>query len=112
MFILSSALSTAPLRGVRRFLAGLSSLQRALSNRMAVRELAQLDDHALKDIGLTRSDVQGALGVSLLHDPSCVLSGIAGSGHGRGMQASRAPEASLAPASDMRRAVTTGQVCC
>ncbi|MCO4053906.1 MAG: DUF1127 domain-containing protein [Bosea sp.] len=89
MLILSSVLSAAPLRGARRLLVGLASLRRALSNRMAVRELAHLDDHALKDIGLTRSDVNGALGVSMLSDPSSVLADIAGSGHGRAMQAPR-----------------------
>lgn len=57
-------------------------LSRAIANRMAVRELAQLDDHALKDIGLTRSDVQGALGVSWTDDPSRVLGSIAGTSHG------------------------------
>jgi uncharacterized protein YjiS (DUF1127 family) len=112
MLILSSVLSAAPLRGARRLLAGLSGFQRALSNRMAVRELAHLDDHALKDIGLTRSDVQGALEVSLRQDPSCVLTGIAGSGHGRAMQAPRAPVTSPSNGPDPRHAATPGQLCC
>jgi hypothetical protein len=36
-------------------------------------QLAEFDDHMLKDIGLTRSDVEGALAEPLLHNPSQVL---------------------------------------
>ena len=46
----------------------------ALRNRLAVQRLRDLDDRALKDIGLVRSDVAGALAAPLHVDPSSVLS--------------------------------------
>ena len=49
----------------------------ALANRQAAKELTQWDDAALKDIGLTRSDVRGALAESFLEDPTLHLSMIA-----------------------------------
>jgi uncharacterized protein YjiS (DUF1127 family) len=58
-----------------------AALLRALRHRREITRLAGLDDHQLKDIGLTRTDVNGALAVSLLDDPSHVLCDIAGTGH-------------------------------
>ena len=49
-------------------------LWRALRNRREVHRLADLDDRALKDIGLLRSDVEGALLEPFHKDPSRVLS--------------------------------------
>jgi len=89
MFVLSSALSVsrATLSNLHRVTsAGLvraGKLVRTLRNRHEVRKLAELDERSLKDIGLTRSDVQGALAASLLSDPSLFLGGIAGMEHGR-----------------------------
>ncbi len=45
----------------------------ALSHRRAVKRLCAWDDRMLKDIGLTRSDVIGALSERLSRDPSAVL---------------------------------------
>ena len=45
-----------------------------LRNRLAVQRLADLDDRALKDIGLVRSDVAGALAAPFHVDPSAILS--------------------------------------
>ena len=93
MIILSSALSVsaAALVGLRRVigtgLARAGKLVRALRNRREIRQLAELDEHALKDIGLTRNDVQGALGASLMSDPSLILGDIAGMDHGRAARA-------------------------
>ena len=47
---------------------------RALRHRREVLRLADLDDRALKDIGLLRADVEGALLEPLYKDPSKVLS--------------------------------------
>lgn len=46
---------------------------RALRNRSEVRKLADFDDHMLRDIGLTRGDLDGALGEPLHFDPSVLL---------------------------------------
>lgn len=46
---------------------------KAWRHRREVMRLADLDDHLLKDIGLTRSQVSGALARPLLADPSRVL---------------------------------------
>ncbi len=64
-----------------------SCVLRAIANRREITQLTHLDEHALKDIGLTRSDVRGALEVSLLDDPSRVLMDIAGAEHGAAARA-------------------------
>jgi len=51
----------------------LTNLFVALKHRREVRHLAELDDRMLADIGLTRSDVTGALGEPLTRNPSWVL---------------------------------------
>jgi uncharacterized protein YjiS (DUF1127 family) len=55
----------------------------AVKNRLEVRELYQLDDRALKDIGLMRADVDAALGLPLHLDPSRHLVDVAGDKRGR-----------------------------
>lgn len=93
MIILSSVLPVASsaLRAVRQIAVAVAApvvgLARTLQNRREITALAQLDDHALKDIGLTRTDVHGALAVSVLEDPSHVLKDIAGAGHRQSIQA-------------------------
>jgi uncharacterized protein YjiS (DUF1127 family) len=52
----------------------------AVKNRLEVRELYQLDDRALKDIGLMRADVTAALDMPLHRDPSLHLVDVAGEG--------------------------------
>jgi uncharacterized protein YjiS (DUF1127 family) len=50
----------------------------SLKNRREVRQLGELDDRALKDIGLMRTDVQAALSSPLHLDPSLHLVDVAG----------------------------------
>jgi uncharacterized protein YjiS (DUF1127 family) len=46
---------------------------RSLKHRRDVIALGALDDRSLKDIGLVRSDIAGALATSYFDDPSLVL---------------------------------------
>jgi uncharacterized protein YjiS (DUF1127 family) len=48
-------------------------LARALKHRREVIALGAMDEWALKDIGLVRTDISGALASSYLADPSLVL---------------------------------------
>jgi uncharacterized protein YjiS (DUF1127 family) len=56
----------APVRGV-------VAITRKLQHRSQVRALTYLSDHQLKDVGLTRGEVAGALAVGWLEDPSAML---------------------------------------
>jgi uncharacterized protein YjiS (DUF1127 family) len=66
---LGTALARAALGIVRRT----GAVLKALRHRREVLRLADLDDRTLKDIGLLRSDVEGALLAPLHEDPSKVL---------------------------------------
>ncbi len=59
--------------GLAPIVAQLSRLVVAFQNRQAVKSLAELDERALHDIGLVRSDVLGALETPYHRDPSSVL---------------------------------------
>lgn len=93
MIMLSAALpaASAAVAALRRATAAGSKqvglVLRAWRHRREITRLAELDEHHLKDIGLSRTDVTGALAVSLLDDPSRVLCGIAGASHGQAAQA-------------------------
>jgi uncharacterized protein YjiS (DUF1127 family) len=65
------ALAGIVVRTVKRTLA-------ALKSRYQVAQLSDLDDRALKDIGLIRSDVHAALAEPLFCDPSHHLIEVAG----------------------------------
>ncbi len=52
---------------------GVKTLIRAIRNRRAILRLSELDERDLKDIGLVRSDVEGALATSWFNDPSSIL---------------------------------------
>ena len=49
-----------------------------LKHRQQIASLAQLDDRALKDIGLMRTDVRAALSSPFYRDPSVQLISVAG----------------------------------
>lgn len=53
--------------------AGTVQFVRAIAHRREVMRLGELDERGLKDIGLVRSDIDGALATSWLDDPSAVL---------------------------------------
>jgi uncharacterized protein YjiS (DUF1127 family) len=77
MTIAAKSLSSVS-AGVRRVatigFVGTIQLVRALAHRREVMRLsAELDERGLKDIGLVRSDIDGALAASWLDDPSAVL---------------------------------------
>lgn len=68
-FLLPLCLSAA--KGVRRFVT-------VIQNRRQARELSRWDDRALKDIGLSRSDLSGAFSLPLRMDPTLHLAQLAG----------------------------------
>lgn len=49
------------------------AIVKALIHRREILRLGELDERGLKDIGLVRSDLDGALAVSWLSDPSVIL---------------------------------------
>ena len=57
----------------RKLVAYVQQIWRSYHNRRAIGRLMALDAHELGDIGLTRSDVAGALALPLSHDPSAHL---------------------------------------
>ena len=70
----SADLGTAFGRAALGIVRHSGTVLKALRHRREVLRLAELDDRALKDIGLLRSDVEGALLAPLHEDPSKVLS--------------------------------------
>ncbi len=68
-FLLPLGLSAA--KGIRKFAA-------VIQNRRQLHELSHWDSHALKDIGLTPSDLVGALSLPLHRDPSEHLAQLSG----------------------------------
>lgn len=56
-----------------RALAVVGAFIMARHNRRAIAELAECDERMLKDIGLSRSAVTGALAVGFREDPSALL---------------------------------------
>ena len=60
-------------RASRGLLRQLAEFVAALRDRSEVKRLIELDDRALKDIGLSRSEVDGALAEPFFRSPSRVL---------------------------------------
>jgi uncharacterized protein YjiS (DUF1127 family) len=67
---LRSVVTRSVVSGFRRQIAAVMT---AIRHRHEVKHLAELDDRALKDIGLVRGDVEAALAEPLFRDPSSVL---------------------------------------
>jgi uncharacterized protein YjiS (DUF1127 family) len=60
-------------RALVRLLREVVEIARALEHRREIRSLTEFDDRTLKDIGLSRAEVDGALAEPLHRDPSLVL---------------------------------------
>jgi uncharacterized protein YjiS (DUF1127 family) len=60
-------------RAALLIVASVAGLAKALKHRAEIRQLADFDDRMLKDIGLTRSEVTGALEESIFENPSVLL---------------------------------------
>lgn len=76
MTFAAKSLSSVPAGTVR--IAGtvvtqIVGIGRAILHRREIMRLGELDERGLKDIGLLRSDLDGALATSWLTDPSKVL---------------------------------------
>ena len=81
-------------------------LREAGEHRRVVHSLASLDDHMLRDIGLTRFDVDSALVEPAFSDATLVLAERAGSlrHHQRAMAREAQAWAALTPRADARTA--------
>lgn len=66
----SGGVYAAPTRFLSRLLAGVARLARSYRHRRQVAALLAWDDRGLQDIGVTRADVQLALGLPASEDPS------------------------------------------
>jgi uncharacterized protein YjiS (DUF1127 family) len=64
---------SATVDAFKALLRQLGSLLTALEHRREVKALTELDERTLKDIGLSRSDVEGALSEPFFRNPSLVL---------------------------------------
>ncbi len=66
-----------PASAVRRFvqlvILGMTAFVRAITHRREVRQLLDMAERSLRDIGLLRSDVVGALDQPWAKDPSAIL---------------------------------------
>lgn len=69
----TSLMSFAGTNVLRAAARAVANLAKALQHRREIMHLAEFDDRMLKDIGLVRSDVDGALSESLFRNPSAVL---------------------------------------
>jgi uncharacterized protein YjiS (DUF1127 family) len=78
----SSNIKAIPMLIAPGFFALLASIAsrvaKAVANRRAAQELAEWDARALKDIGLTQADVQGALALPFHEDPTVLLASLTG----------------------------------
>lgn len=118
-----SSVSVGATRVVTLTLRPVNAIVKALIHRREVMRLGELDERGLKDIGLVRSDLDGALSLSWLSDPSLVLAERSSARHGVAslrrqaalQQAERlapARPARLEPVAPARRAAVADTVAC
>lgn len=118
-----SSVSVGAARVATLTLRPVNAIVKALIHRREVMRLGELDERGLKDIGLVRSDLDGALSVSWLSDPSLVLAERSSARHGVAslrrqaalQQAERlapARPARLEPVAPARRAAVVDTVAC
>ena len=69
----TSGPASAILRVMQIVFSTVAAFVRAITHRHEVRQLLELDDRSLRDIGLVRNDVIGALDQPLVKDPSVIL---------------------------------------
>lgn len=77
-----SSVSAGATRVVNLTLRPVNAIVKALIHRREVMRMGELDERSLKDIGLVRSDLDGALSVSWLSDPSLILAERSSARHG------------------------------
>ena len=65
--------ASAVRRALQMVLSGMVAFFRATTHRREVYKLLEMDDRSLRDIGLIRNDVVGALAQPWAKDPSIVL---------------------------------------
>ena len=99
-----SSVSVVATRVAARGFTSIVSLVKALIHRREVLRLGELDERSLKDIGLVRSDLDGALAVSWLADPSVILaqrssarSGVAATRRETGLQQAVTAQQAIRP---------------
>ncbi len=68
-----AALVVLAVAGVRQGVEAAANLRRTLEHRRVISQLAGLDDHMLRDIGITRADLRDAAAEPLRADPTRVL---------------------------------------
>jgi uncharacterized protein YjiS (DUF1127 family) len=61
------------IEGITTLARNLRKLPKAVAHRNELRRLAECDDHALDDVGVTREDLTAALSAPFWRDPSAEL---------------------------------------
>lgn len=121
-----SSVSAGATRVVALSVRPVKAVMKALIHRREVMRMGELDERSLKDIGLVRSDLDGALSVSWLSDPSLILAerssarqGVASLRRQAALQqaervapAQPAMPARPAPTAPARRAAASEQIAC
>lgn len=68
-----AALCLSAIAAAAKGLRAVEAVGRAIERRQVMAEIAHLDDHMLRDIGVTRADVRDAVAAPLFADPTQLL---------------------------------------